>query len=159
VGQGIVAWTTGCEPATDHACILRRRSVAGGPTRGYRLQRASGLTGGVVSPDGRHLAVALSRPGQDPRAEPGRLIAPSQLVIIDLDTGQLDVAPGMLLPTTMPPALAFSTDSRWLIIAINAGNQIRLLLWRPGLPLPYETNPIPGPQWGPPAILTLPPTR
>jgi hypothetical protein len=76
-----------------------------------------------------------------------------------LDTGRLEIVPGLEVPADwFPPPLgmAFSADGRWLMIAINAGPQIRLLAWRPGLAHPYESKPITGPVISDVPILVLP---
>jgi hypothetical protein len=64
--------------------------------------------------------------------------------------------PGIEVPARTSPRLAFTPDSRWLVIALNAGPQTRLLAWRSGLADPYESKPIPGQTWGPPPLVVLP---
>lgn len=83
---------------------------------------------------------------------------PSDIAIIDLDTGALDVVPGIELPAKMSPGLAFSADGRWLVIALNAGTNTRLLAWQHGLIDPYESTPVAGFVLGAPAIVVLPAT-
>jgi hypothetical protein len=156
VGHGVVLWTVGCDPSSDKPCALRRRSVADGATASYRLPRPAGFATGVLSADGQLLAFTLERAAQDPRFEQGHPIPPADIAILHLDTGALDVVPGIEIPAKMSPGLAFSTDGRWLVMALNAGTKTRLLAWRHGLIHPYESTSIAGLVWGPPAIVALP---
>lgn len=151
-GHGQVLWTTGCDPSVPRPCTLHRRLVAGGATTSFRLPRPPGFAAGVISPDGRLLAFIVERAGPDPRFTAGHPLPPADVAVLHLDTGELDLVPGVEIPAKNPPGLVFSTDSRWLVMALNAGTATRLLAWRPGLPAAYETTPIPGLVWGPPAV-------
>jgi hypothetical protein len=156
VGDGLVMWTVGCDPSSDKPCTLYRRLVAGGTTSSYRLPRPPGFAIGVLSPNGRQVAFVLERAGQDPRYQIGHPIPPSDIAILHLDTGRLEIVPGIETPAKMSPSLAFSADGRWLLIALDAGSKTRLLAWRSGLARPYETTPIAGQGLGPPPIAALP---
>jgi hypothetical protein len=128
--DGLVLWATGCDELSDKPCTLHSRSVTGGPTASYRLPRpAPESGGGVLSPDGRLLAFTLKRPAQDPRFE-AQPAPPNDIAVLHLDTGRLEIVPGLEVPADwFPPPLgmAFSADGRWLMIAINAGPKIRIL--------------------------------
>jgi hypothetical protein len=140
VGAGQVFWTSGCHD--DAApCTLRRRPIAGGQTLGSPLPRPACC--GVVSPDGRRVAFLIDRASTDSRFD-GHLLPPMDIAIMQLDTGRLSIVPGIELPTKSQPALVFAGRGDWLVIALDAGSRTRLLAWRPGLPQPYETNPLPG---------------
>jgi hypothetical protein len=154
-GHGLVLWTDACDVFGDKPkpCTLHRRSIAGGATSSYRLPRPP-ITG-IISPDGRQVALTLERPGPDPRYQPSMPL-PSDIAILHLDTGALEIVPGIETPAHLGPGLAFSADSRWLVIALNAGSSTRLLAWRPGLAHPYESTPIPGKSAGIPPIVVLP---
>jgi hypothetical protein len=156
VGDGLVLWTVGCDPSSDKPCTLYRRSVAGGTTSSYRLPRPPGFAVGVLSPNGSQLAFALERASQDPRYQIGHPIPPSDIAILNLDTGHFEIVPGIETAAKVAPSLAFSADGRWLLIALDAGSKIRLLAWRSGLAHPYETTPIAGQGLGPPPIAALP---
>ena len=159
-GSGQVIWTTGCDASSDRPCDLHRRQLTAGSTTSYRLPRPACCGGpGVVSADGKLVAFLLERATTDPRYE-GHPIPPSDLAVLHLDTGRLQIVPGIELPTKSSPGLAFSADGRWLAIALDAGTRIRLLAWRSGLRHPYETNAIPGQVWSAPTLTMLsPPTR
>jgi hypothetical protein len=155
IGDGLVLWTAGCDPSSDKPCTLYRRSVAGGTTSSYRLPRP-GFAIGVLSPNDRQVAFLLECTGQDPRYDIGHPIPPSDIAILHLDTGRLEIVPGIETPAKIPPSLAFSADGRWLLIALDAGSKIRLLAWRSGFARPYETTPIAGQGLGAPPIAALP---
>jgi hypothetical protein len=153
-GHGLVLWTEGCDFASDtrKPCTLHRRSVAGGETSSYRLPRPPAA--GTISPDGGQIAFTLERAGPDPRYQPG-IPLPTDIAILHLDTGALGIVPGIEAPARKGPGLAFSPDSRWLVIALNAGSKTRLLAWRSGLANPYESTPIAGKGLGIPPIVVL----
>jgi hypothetical protein len=154
-GPGMLVWAEGCDPAADRPCMLHVRTVATAATRTYRLPRPA--FGGIVSPDGREVALFLERAAQDPRFAPAHPIPPSEIAILRLDTGRLDVAPGIEVPAETFPNLAFTADGRWLAIAFDAGPKVRLLAWHPGLAHPYESaHVVAGTGWGPPPIMAMP---
>jgi hypothetical protein len=154
VANGLVLWTVGCDPSNHKPCTLHRRPVAGGRKTSYRLPRPPCC--GVLSPDGRLVAFSIERTAQDPRYQLGHPLPPNDVAILHLDTAQLEIVPGIESPAKMSPGLAFSTDSRWLVIALDAGPKTRLLAWRSGLPHPYESKPINGPALNAPPIVVLP---
>ncbi|WP_427891934.1 hypothetical protein ACQHIV_04485 [Kribbella sp. GL6] len=149
-GNDKVAWTTGCDPYGAGTCRLHRRSISTGATTNYRFPRRA--DGAIVSPDGNLLAFRLERATTDPRYDAAHPAPPSDIAIIRLDTGRVETVPGLEIPAKTSPGLAFSADSRWLAIALDAGDHVRLLAWRSGLALPFETTPIPGQVLGSPAL-------
>jgi len=157
IGHGVVLWAADCYASIDKPCTLHRRSVAGGATVDYRLPRSPGFTAGVIRPDGRLLAFTLERGTPELRYQSGHPIPPADVAILHLDTGTVDVVPGIEVPAKQAPGLTFSADGRWLVVALNAGTRTRLLAWRAGLTRPYESRAISGLVWGPPAIIVLPP--
>ena len=149
----VVLWTGDCDPSSSKAYTVHRRPVAGGAPASYRLPRPAGYATGVISADGRLLAFTLERAASDPRYQQERPIPPVDIVILHLDTGALEVVPGVEIPAKTGPGLAFSADGRWLVKALDSGTRTRLLTWRHGLPRPYESRAIDGLVWGPPPIL------
>ncbi|HEY3561353.1 MAG TPA: hypothetical protein VGL05_28005 [Kribbella sp.] len=151
-GFGQVFWTTGCQMGEGNPCTLHRHSVTGTSTATYPLPRTACC--GVVSPDGKKLALLLQRATTDQRFSDSHPMPPSDLAILNLTTGQLNVVPGIELPAKSQPGLTFTADGTWLVVALDAGQKTRLLAWRPGLQKPYETTPIPGLVRGPPTLVT-----
>ncbi|WP_406054060.1 hypothetical protein [Kribbella sp. NBC_00889] len=149
VGAGQVLWTSGCDDDAS-PCTLRRRSTAGGQTLGSPLPGPACC--GVVSPDGTRIAFLIERAATDSRYDDHPL-PPMDIAIMRLDTGRLDIVPGIELPAKSQPGLAFAGPGDWLVIALNAGSRTRLLAWQPGRRQPYETNALPGPVHDPPTLV------
>jgi hypothetical protein len=152
VGAGVVVWTDPCDPISRRPCPAHWRSVRGGRTSHYRLPRPTAFSSGVVSPDGRTVVFTLERANPDERYLEGHPFPPSEIAVLHLDTDRLELVPGVELPAKSAPGFAFTPDSRWLAITLNAGTRTRVLLWRPGLAHPYETASVPGLALSPPAI-------
>jgi hypothetical protein len=156
VGHGVVLWTVGCDVSSDKPCTLHRQPVAGGTTSSYRLPRPPGFARCTVSPNGRLVAFALERATQDVRYQSGHPLPPSDIAILHLDSGRLGIVPGIETAPKMSPGLAFSPNSRWLVITLNAGSRIRLLAWRSGLAHPYESRSMVEQVLDPPPVAILP---
>jgi hypothetical protein len=154
-GAGLLVWTQGCDPTTDKPCQLDARSVIGGATRTYRLPRPT--FGGILRQDGKQVALLLERDRQDPRYESDHPAPPSGIAILNLDTGHLDIAPGIEVPAKTSPSMTFTADGRWLAIAFDAGRKVRLLAWHPGLARPYESAPVAAAStgWAAPPIMAM----
>lgn len=150
-GNGQVVWSSCGDPYGEGQCMLHRQSIITGAAASFPVPR-SPSGGGVLSADGTLLAFPLGRATTDPRYDDPHPAPPSDVAIMHLDTGRLEIVPGVEIPAKTSPGLAFSTDGRWLAIALDAGNHVRLLAWRPGLKLPFETKPIPGHVLGSPAL-------
>jgi hypothetical protein len=151
-GANQLIWTSGCQQGEAKPCTLNRRSVASGAANGYPLPRAACC--GVVSPDGTEVAFLLQRATTDPRFE-GHPLPPSDIAVMHLDTGRLEVVPGIEMSAKSSPGLAFANGGNWLVMALDAGTRTRLLAWRSGLRQPYETTAIPGLVRGPPTLIIV----
>lgn len=152
-GHGVVVWTVGCWIDSKQPCLAHQRTISGGATSTYRLPRPIGFARGRVSPDGRSVAFTLERGSQDPRYLLGYPVPPADVAVLHLDSAALDIVPGVELPAKPAPGLAFSSDGRWLVIAVSAGARTRLLAWRPGLAHPLETSPVASASLGTPAVV------
>jgi hypothetical protein len=151
----MLIWTGTCDNPSN-PCPIHRRMLATDATTNYLAPRSPRALDGAISHDGRRLAFTLRRAQQDPRYVAEHPAPPADVAILRLDTGRLDVVPGVELPPLGYGAtLAFSTDDRWLVIALNAGSTTRLLAWRPGLASPYECPPIPAKALYAPALEVL----
>jgi hypothetical protein len=117
-------------PGCGHACTLALTRLPTGVTTPYPLPTEPATGHGSFAPGGRWLALPLP-PGPAPGALPDQ---PSTLTALDLDTGATRAVPGLAFPAGEPPLLAWSADGRWLVVAVRAGDRVRLGLWRPDTP-------------------------
>jgi hypothetical protein len=143
-GAGQAVWAVGCDPSTNRPCVLNGQAIGGGPITRYPLPRPPGFAAGLISSDGRQLAFTLERAGRDPHLSSEHPLPPTDLAVLDLGSGGLHLVPGVELSAKAPPGLSFSPDSRWLVIALNGRQSIRVLAWHPGLDRPYESAPLAG---------------
>ncbi len=107
----------------------------------------------VFSPDGTLAAFQLARARPDPRfaaAAPG---PPSDVAVLHLRTGRLDIVPGLELPPRTWAGLAFDATGRWLLATVSEGDRGKLLAWRPGMPGPALVTSLPGPLAEAPPLL------
>ena len=139
--RGMVLWTSAPCSAMG-ACPLRSYSLrthqAG--RQDFHLPLGSGVTGGVLSPDGTKLAFALQREIADPlyRADSPR--NPADLVVLDLTNGVLDPVPNLELPPDVgPDSIRFSADNRWLIVSLPGDGWEEIYSWRSGMSRPQIT--------------------
>jgi hypothetical protein len=159
--QNVLIWTSqACSAATT--CQLHTYDVRTGigTVRGYALPVEAGLTGGVLSPDGRRLAFQLPRMEPDLRFTTALPGSPSDLVVLDLRTGVLDPVPNLELPPGASVGLSFSNDGRWLVAAVTGDQRSQLLAWRSGLTQPLVSSArLPGPIADPVPFLIAPSAR
>lgn len=141
-GGGQVISEVGCDPTFPAPCTLRSTPVSGGATRSFPLPQVPSAVPGVVSPDGRDFAFSLERAHPDRRYSMGYPLPPADIAWLHLDSGRIDVVPGIELPGKVGLALAFAPRSDWLVAALDEGRGTRLLAWRPGLTHPEEAAPI-----------------
>jgi hypothetical protein len=109
----------------------------------------------VFSPNGATAAFQLARARQDPRWPIGPPF-PSDVAVLHLDTGSLDIVPGLELPPGARTGLAFDGTGRWLLITVSEGNHGELLAWRRGMPGPALVARLPGPLIAAPPLLLTP---
>ena len=150
---GTVVWTTGCDLERPAACAAHRQAVDGGVVTSYRLPRPP-ASDAVLSPDHRLLAFTMERPAQDPRYVYEHPFPPTDIAVLNLDTGVVETVPGIEIPAKSAPALDF-TDDNWLVVGLGAGTRTRVLAWRSGLAHPMETRAVPGLVGSPPAMALL----
>ncbi len=114
------------------------------------------LSSPVFSPDGTLAAFQLARARRDPRFAAAPLGPPSDVVVLNLRTGKLDIVPGLELPPATWAGLAFDPTGRWLLTTVSEGDHGDLLAWRPGLPGPALVTSLPGPLAEAPPLLPAP---
>ena len=110
----------------------------------------------VFSPDGTLAAFQLARARQDPRFSTGLPVPPSDVAVLHLHTGRLDIVPGLELPPQTASGLAFDPTGRWLLATVSEGDHGELLAWRPGMPGPALVTSLPGPLGPAPPLLPVP---
>jgi hypothetical protein len=113
------------------------------------------VSGAVFSPDGTTAAFQLTRARQDPRFATGRPY-PSDVAVLHLDTGSLDIVPGLELPPGAGAGLAFDGTGSWLLVTVSEGDHGELLAWRRGMPGPALVARLPGPFMAAPPLLLTP---
>jgi hypothetical protein len=111
------------------------------------------VSNGSLSRDGRTAVFALARAAGDPRFDLGHPIPPADIAVLHLDTGHLDVVPGLEMAPKSGAGLAVADDGRWIFAAVDNGDHTQLLAWRPGLAAPRSLARLPGPISGTPALL------
>lgn len=139
--HGVVLWTsTPC--SAMGACTLRSYQLRSGRAglRDFHLPLGSGVTGGVLSPDGRKLAFALQREIADPYYRSDSPWNPADLVVLDLGTGVLDPVPELELPPgAQPNTIEFSADGTWLVVSLPGDGRMEIYSWRSGMSRPQLT--------------------
>jgi hypothetical protein len=107
----------------------------------------------VFSPAGTLAAFQLARARPDPRfaaAFPG---PPSDVAVLHLRTGRVDIVPGLELPPGTWAGLGFDPTGSWLLATVSEGDHGELLAWRPGMPGPALVTSLPGPLVEAPPLL------
>jgi hypothetical protein len=142
---------------TKRACTLQGIDLkTGQPRATFELPAGRvPVSGAVFSPDGRTAAFQLARARQDPRFTTGRPF-PSDIAVLHLDTGSLEIVPGLELPPGAGAGLAFDATGRWLLVTVSEGDRGGLLAWRQGMPGPALVTSLPGPLVAAPPLLLTP---
>jgi hypothetical protein len=153
----------GCAALLAHGmCTMESIDLnTGRPLATIRLPAGRTPTGGdlsspVFSPNGTLAAFQLARAGRDPRFAPAPLGPPSDVVVLNLRTGKLDIVPGLELPPATWAGLAFDPTGRWLLATVSEGGHGDLLAWRPGMPGPALVTSLPGPFDEAPPLIPAP---
>jgi hypothetical protein len=137
------------------SCTIARVEVGTGQ-RDARYSLPAGrvpLSAASVSRDGRLAVFQLTRTHGDPRFDPGHPIPPADIAVLHLDTGHLDIVPGLELAPKTGAGLIVADDSTWIFAAVNYGDHTDLLAWHPGLSEPRSLARLTGPINGTPLLL------
>jgi hypothetical protein len=137
-------------------CTVARIDIRTGQVRDrYPLPNGRvPVSAGFVSRDGRLVAFQLARVHPDPRFDPDHPIPPSDVAVLHLDTGRLDVVPGLELAPKTAAGLVFAPDGRWLFATVSDGDHVHVLAWHPGLDGPRAVARLAGPvAWAPPLLI------
>ena len=132
--------------------------TTGRPTARFELPAGRvPVSDAVFSPGGTEAAFQLARATQDPHFTTGWPYPPADVVVLHLQTGSLDIVPGLELPPAAWAGLAFDATGRWLLTTVSQGERGELLAWRQGMPGPALVTTLPGPLvTAPPLLATLP---
>jgi hypothetical protein len=162
-GHVLLVSLRGCAAMLKHGtCTMESIDLnTGRPLATIRLPAGRTPTGGdlsspVFSRSGTLAAFQLARAGPDPRFAHSALGPPSDVVVLNLRTGKLDIVPGLELPPATWAGLAFDPTGRWLLATVSEGNHGDLLAWRPGMPGPALVTSLPGPFDEAPPVLPAP---
>jgi len=152
--QGVVlTYASPCGQALRPCTISRTPVDRPGQTQRFPMPRNRFPGGGsaAVSRDGSLLAFQLTRREPDPRYASDDPVPPSDIAVLDLHSGSLQVVPGIELPPKAAAGMVFTANNGLLAIALGWGVGARLLLWHPGRadspawPAPREVQtPLPG---------------
>jgi hypothetical protein len=150
----------GARPA-HHACILESVDLTTGrPSARFELPAGRvPVSDAVFSPEGTSAAFQLARPRQDPRYTTGLPLPPADVAVLHLNTGRLDIVPGLELPPQTQTGLAFDATGRWLLASVSDGDHGELLAWQQGMPGPALVTSLPGPLAAAPPLLPAQPAR
>jgi len=151
-----------CDATPKHGtCTLESIGVRTG-RRAATFELPTGrvpVSGAVFSPDGRTAAFELARARQDPRFTAGRRSLPTDVAVLRLRTGHLEIVPGLELPPGTGAGLALDATGSVLLATVNEGTRGALLAWRHGMPGPALVAELPGPLMVAPPLLPAPPSR
>lgn len=137
--SAVVLWTDKPCESTD-LCQIHRYDLATGSSsvRGYALPKGRYFGASTVSPDGTKLVGQLNRDDINHKFSPSAGL-PSDIAVLDLVSGAMQVVPGIELSAQSNAALTYSNDSKWLVIGLNTGAKIALYVWKPGLEHPLAS--------------------
>jgi hypothetical protein len=138
------------------SCTVARVDVRTGQVHG-RYQLPEGrvpASAGSLSRDGRLAVFQLARAHPDPRFDTGHPGPPSDIALLHLDTGQLEIVPGLELAPKTAAGLIFAEDGSWVLATVSDGDHTHLLAWHPGLGAPQSVARLSGPvPWAPPLLI------
>jgi hypothetical protein len=145
-------------PLAPGTCTLETIDLTTGrPTARFKLPAGRvPVSGAVFSPDSTQAAFQLARARLDRRLTTELGLPPSDVAVLHLGTGRLDLVPGLTLPPEIQTGLAFDATGSWLLATVSEGNGGELLAWRHGMPGPALLTSLPGPLADPPPLLAAP---
>ena len=162
-GQVLLVSAHGCAgPPAHGTCTLESidlntgRPAAPAELPAGRIPIWGDLASPVFSPDGTLAAFQLARARPGPRFAAAAAGPPSDVAVLHLRTGRLDIVPGLELPPRTWAGLAFDATGNWLLATVSQGNHGELLAWRPGMPGPALVTSLPGPLAEAPPLLPAP---
>ena len=147
----------GASPANRMCTLESIGLTTGQPTATFKLPGGRvPVSDAVFSPSGTLAAFQLARAGQDPGFTAGSPSPPADVAVLHLDTGKVDMVPGLELPPGTGAGLAFDATGNWLLATVSEGDHGELLAWRQGMPGPALVTSLPGPLMAAPPLLVAP---
>ncbi len=156
-GHSVLTQPRSCGTQDTTACTLEGIDITTAKTlRTYSLPVGRAITSEVsLSADGRLASFQLTRTNQDPRFASGHPAPPSDVAILHLDTGRIDVVPGLEMAPKTQAGVAFDSTDSSIFITVSQGDHGQLLIWQTGMPGPALITTVAGPIAGPPPLLVL----
>jgi hypothetical protein len=134
-GDRAAAWV----PADcANPCSLAVSELRGGSRRDYPMPDGRMPESGAFSPDGRLLALTF------PALRDGELTRPGYIGVLDVQTGGVVPVPELRTAPELGANLAWSPDSRWLVIGVNWPDHQTIAFWQPGGDLRVLATNLPG---------------
>jgi hypothetical protein len=152
----------GCgAPQASRVCTLESISLTTGqPTARFGLPAGRvPVSDAAFSAGGTVAAFQLARARPDPRVTTGHPPPLVDVAVLHLDTGRLDIVPGLELPPGTGAGLAFNATGSWLLVTVSEGDRGELLAWRHGMPGPALVTSLPGPLMAAPPLLLAPSSK
>jgi len=119
-----------------YPCPLRVGDLRTGDRRTYPMPEGRKPKSGAFSPDGRSVALTFGpRGSQDGTGRVG---------VLDLRTRAVALVPDLHTAPDLGAHLAWSSDSRWLVIGVPWPDHQAIALWRPGGALRVLPTELPG---------------
>lgn len=148
------------QPLCDGGCEIHRYVVATGEdsvvAAGPSLPVDSEPQWRAVSPDGSRIAMIVANPAGS-RSTPQGSGSAFGVVVVDSASGRVDAARGVELPWPVA-SIAFSSDSRWLLVGVGTGNGGEVVAYDDDMRGPYEVARVPGAGGGIVPLALLPPS-
>ena len=158
-GGVVLVSLPGCgAPPANHTCTLESISLTTArPIATFELPAGRvPVSDAVFSPGGTVAAFQLAQARRDTRTTTGRPLPPADVAVLHLNTGRLDIVPGLELPPGTGAGLALDTTGSWLLATVSEGNHGELLAWRHGMAGPALITSLPGPLMAAPPLLLAP---
>jgi hypothetical protein len=147
--------TGACAPGDAASCSVTRVEIRTGRVLG-RSRLPEGrvpVSTGSLSGDGKRVAFQLSRPFLATGSGPGHPRSPSDIAVLSLDDGRLEIVPGLEMAPKTGAGLAFARTGSWLFMSVSHGDHSHVYAWQPGVPGPLPIARLTGPvAWAPPLL-------
>jgi hypothetical protein len=138
-GQTLLVQSAGCQDTSSpERCSIARVDLSTGrTTESYPMvANRQPDVAAVLSSNQKVAAFQLRRAAPDPRFEQRRLVPPSDIAILHLDTGRLDIVPDLEFSPAASVGLALDATGTAVLASVSFGDRLELLAWKPGMARP-----------------------